>query len=143
MGQERLHIADFFLIAQPMGGEGNKQHGDMGDRAVVLCCCQADHGGSLHGDRQETREDTLHGSPLIVDEFKSFSSVGDLVTNGGGQADQIVAAFLTEELGMRCWAEKILPAIFLAPESMQRIKMRLSRKSSFLTGRFIGPKKHQ
>ena len=81
-------------MAQPMGGEGDKEHRYVRDRAVVLCRRQADHRGPLHGDRQEAREDALHGSPLIIDELKSLSSVGDLIANGGSQTDEIIAALL-------------------------------------------------
>jgi hypothetical protein len=98
-----------------MGGEGDKQNGDVRDRAVVLCRRQADHRGPLHGDCQESGEDPLHRSPLVIDELKSLCSVGDLITNGGGQPDEIIAALLTEELGMGGGAEQILPATLFPP----------------------------
>jgi hypothetical protein len=98
-----------------MNRKGDEQNGDMRDRAVVLCRRQADHRGPLHGDCQESREDSLHRSPLVIDELKSFCSIGDLVTNGGGQPDEIIATLLAEELGMGGRAEQILPATLFSP----------------------------
>ena len=37
VGKERFYTADFILITHPVSGEGDEQHGHMGDRAVVLC----------------------------------------------------------------------------------------------------------
>jgi len=98
-----------------VSSEGDKQHGHMGDRAVVLRRRQACHCGPLHGDRQETRKDPLCRCSLIIGEFESACSVGDLITDGGGQADEIVTALLVEELRMGGRAEKILPSILLPP----------------------------
>jgi len=47
-GKERFHIADFILVAQSVSGKGDKQHGHMGDRAMIFRRRQADHRGSLH-----------------------------------------------------------------------------------------------
>jgi len=87
----------------------------MGGRAVVLCRRQAGHCGSLHRDCWEKRKDPFYRCSLIVGESASACSVGDLITDGGGQADEIVAALLVEELWMGGRAKKILPSILLPP----------------------------
>ena len=104
-----------------MSGEGDKQHGHMGDRAMIFRSRQADHRRSLHGDREKAGKDPLHRCPLIIDKFESPRSVSDLITNAGAQADEIVTALLVEELWMGGRAEKILPPVFLPPVKMATV----------------------
>jgi hypothetical protein len=67
---------------------------------MIFRCRQANHRGALHRDREETRKDPFHRGPLIIKESKSPRSVGNLITNGGVQTDEVVTAFLVEELWM-------------------------------------------
>lgn len=79
----------------------------MSNSAVIPSGIYSDHGWVLHGDGEQSREDSLHRGSLFMEFFEGPTSVVDLLSDAGGETNQDVTSFLGEELGMSCRAEKV------------------------------------
>lgn len=98
-----------------MSGQSDQQHRNMGDRAMIPDCGQADDGRILHGDSQQPRKSSFHRASFIVDRLEVLRSIIDGVPDAGRKPKEIVASLLGGELGMPGWAEEIFSSIGFIP----------------------------
>jgi hypothetical protein len=104
-----------------MSSQGDEQHRNMGDGAVIPRSRQADDGRVLHGDRQQPRKSSFHRASLMINRLEVMGSIIDRVADAWRKAKKIIAPFLIHELGMSGRTEKILASIGLAPVKGTRV----------------------
>ncbi len=106
IGNERAYKSSPVRLGEFMSSKGNKQYSDMGDRAVVSNTGKTADAWFLDGYSQQTTEDSFDSCATIVVLFKLLGSIRDLISEGFGNAPQIVTAFLPGELRMCCRTEE-------------------------------------
>ena len=89
-----------------MSSKGDEQYGDMRDGAVVSNAGKTTDAWFLDGYSQQTTEDSFDSCATIVVLFKLLGSIRDLISDGFGDAPQIVTAFLLGKLRMCCGTEE-------------------------------------
>lgn len=87
-------------VSRAVRRPGHEQDGDVGNGAEIANTAETARRQILHGDGEQPGEDTLHRRSLAVHWAKAVRTIGDLGTNTGTLAEQVVAAFLPEEFGM-------------------------------------------
>ena len=93
IGNERAYKSNPVRLGEFISSKGDEQYSDMGDRAVVSNTGKTADAWFLDGYSQQTTEDSFDSCATIVVLFKLFGSIRDLISDGFGDAPQIVAAW--------------------------------------------------
>lgn len=89
-----------------MSRQGDQEHRDMSDGAVVLGRLKATDCRRLHGDCQEPGKDSFGRCSLIVYSFKPLAVVIDMPSDRWTKPQEIITSFLLEVLGMKSRAHQ-------------------------------------
>ena len=106
IGNERAYKSNPVGLGEFVSGKSYKQYGDMRNCAVVSNAGKTTDAWFLGSNSQQTTEDPFDSYAAIVVQLKLLSSIGDLISDGFGDAPQVVTAFLLGELWMGCGTEQ-------------------------------------
>lgn len=97
---EITNESDLVVVSELVGGQGDKQDGDMGDGAMVSYAGETADTRLLNRDDREPAEYAFDGRTSIVVLLEHLGAVWDLVADAVGDTPEVVASFLLGELGV-------------------------------------------